>query len=120
MFRGLREFVSLKTSVFLLNLIPRLKPYINYKELLSAILPSIGAIPKFEKEFANKFGREMGTMFSHGRTALYSLLKVWELTNIEVICPAYTCVVVPHAIHLSGNIPVFVDSCDILCPERRL
>jgi dTDP-4-amino-4,6-dideoxygalactose transaminase len=93
-------------------LIPRLKPYLNHKELLSAIIPSIGAIPKFEKEFANKFGREMGTMFSHGRTALYSLLKVWELTNIEVICPAYTCVVVPHAIHLSGNIPVFVDSCD--------
>jgi len=26
-----------------------------------------------------------------------------------VICPAYTCVVVPHAIVLSGNIPVFVD-----------
>ncbi|HIA36219.1 MAG TPA: hypothetical protein EYN89_05655 [Flavobacteriales bacterium] len=95
-----------------MNLIPRLKPYINYKELLAAIVPSIGAVPKFERAFANKFGRERGTMFSHGRSALYSLLKVWKLTNVEVICPAYTCVVVPHAIHLSGNIPVFVDSSD--------
>ena len=93
-------------------MIPRLKPYINHKELLAAIIPSIGAIPKFEKAFANKFGRDMGTMFSHGRTALFSLLKVWGLTNSEVICPAYTCVVVPHAIYLSGNTPVFVDSSD--------
>ena len=28
----------------------------------------------------------------------------------EVICPAYTCVVVPHAIVSTGNEPVFVDS----------
>ena len=93
-------------------MIPRLKPYINHKELFAALIPSIGAIEKFEKAFANKFEREKGTMFSHGRTALFSLLKVWELKNCEVICPAYTCVVVPHAIHLSGNIPVFIDSCN--------
>jgi dTDP-4-amino-4,6-dideoxygalactose transaminase len=27
----------------------------------------------------------------------------------EIICPAYTCVVVPHAITYSGNVPVFID-----------
>ena len=48
-------------------------------------------------------------MFSHGRVALYSLFKLWGLNNDEILCPAYTCVVVPNAIVLSGNIPVFID-----------
>jgi len=48
-------------------------------------------------------------MFSFGRTALYALLKAWGLEKDEVICPAYTCVVVQHAIVISGNTPVFVD-----------
>jgi len=49
-------------------------------------------------------------MFQHGRTGLYALLKVWGFENDEVICPAYTCVVVPNAIVLSRNIPIFIDS----------
>jgi dTDP-4-amino-4,6-dideoxygalactose transaminase len=90
-------------------LIPRLKPYFNYQEILAALRPSTGNILKFERAFSAKFGCEHGVMFSYGRTALYALLKVWGLEKDEVICPAYTCVVVQHSIVLSGNTPVFVD-----------
>ncbi len=90
-------------------MIPRLKPYYNYKELLAALTPSTGNIERFESEFAKKFGCAHGVMFSYGRSGIYALLKIWGLQNDEVICPAYTCVVVQHAIVKSGNIPVFID-----------
>ncbi len=48
--------------------------------------------------------------FPHGRTALMILLEALGLKDKEVIVPAYTCVVVPHAVVYSGNKPVFVDS----------
>lgn len=88
---------------------PRLKSKLGWKELTSALIPSQGKIQQYEEEFAHKFACSQGTMFSHGRSGLYTLFKIWGLENTEVICPAYTCVVVPHAIVLSGNIPVFVD-----------
>ncbi|TAN42064.1 MAG: hypothetical protein EPN22_13495 [Nitrospirae bacterium] len=90
-------------------LISRLKPYYNSKEFIAAVLPTIGNIESFEMEFAEKFECKSGIMFPYGRSGLYSLFKIWQLSNDEIICPAYTCVVVAHAIVLSGNIPVFVD-----------
>lgn len=92
-----------------MKLIPRFKPYYNHRELITAISPSRGNITRFEKAFAEKFECNYALMFPYGRSGLYSLLKVWELENVEIICPAYTCVVVTHAVVLSGNIPVFVD-----------
>jgi perosamine synthetase len=92
------------------KLVPRLKPDIGFREIFAAFnFFGSGKIEKFENEFAKKFKNEYGVMFSHGRVGLYSLFKIWELENAEIICPAYTCVVVSHAIVLSGNIPVFVD-----------
>ena len=88
---------------------PRLKPFISIKELICSLVPIKKPIEKFQNKFANKFNNEFGIMFSHGRSGLYSLFKVWELENAEIICPAYTCVVVPHSIVLSKNIPVFID-----------
>ena len=93
----------------MLGLYSRLRPQWSINELIAAFSPKKNAIPTYESAFAKKFGCEYGTMFSHGRSGLYSLFKVWGLENDEVICPAYTCVVVQHAIVLSGNIPVFVD-----------
>jgi dTDP-4-amino-4,6-dideoxygalactose transaminase len=91
-------------------MIPRFKPRYGWAEWKAAFtFWSRGNIPKYEKTFAEKFKCEHGVMFPHGRTGIFALLKVWELEQAEVICPAYTCVVVPHAIVLSGNIPVFVD-----------
>jgi perosamine synthetase len=91
--------------------IPRLKPYYTASDWMAAFnVFKRNPIKKYEDEFANKFENKYGVMFQHGRTGLYALLESWDLNNNEVICPAYTCVVVPNAIVLSGNIPVFVDS----------
>lgn len=90
-------------------MIPRFKPQYGLDEWLAALAPTHGNIPLYESAFANKFGCSEGIMFAHGRSAIYALLKEWGLENVEVICPAYTCVVVPNAIVLSGNVPVFVD-----------
>lgn len=68
-----------------------------------------GKVEEFEDRFSTKFGNDHGIMFQHGRSALFAFFKSMGLQDTEVICPAYTCVVVPHAIVLSGNIPVFVD-----------
>jgi len=91
-------------------LVPRLKPRYGFRDWLAAVnVFQRKPIAKYEQAFANQFGSKHGVMFSHGRTGLYALMKVWGLNNSEVICPAYTCVVVPNAVVLSGNKPVFVD-----------
>ena len=90
-------------------LIPRLRPWIGIKEFAAALTPSNNAVSKFENTFANKFRNANGVMFSHGRSGMYTFFKSMGLEEDEIICPAYTCVVVQHAIVLSGNIPVFVD-----------
>lgn len=92
-----------------IRLIPRFKPSLNYKEVFAALSSARNSIATYEAEFASKFGCGHGIMFSYGRSALYALLKAWDIKDAEIICPAYTCVVVQHAIVLSGNIPVFVD-----------
>ncbi|MFY9100635.1 aminotransferase class I/II-fold pyridoxal phosphate-dependent enzyme [Aliarcobacter cryaerophilus] len=93
------------------KLTPRLKPNYTFSDWLAVLnIFQKTPIESYENEFAKKFENDYGVMFQHGRTGLYALLKAWGLENDEVICPAYTCVVVPNAIVLSGNVPVFVDS----------
>lgn len=49
-------------------------------------------------------------LFASGRTALLALLKALPLhTGEEIIVPAYTCVVVPNAIHAAGGTTVYCD-----------
>jgi perosamine synthetase len=93
------------------KLMPRLKPNYTFSDWIAVFnIFQKNPIKKYEKEFSAKFENNYGVMFQHGRTGIYALLKVWGIKNNEVICPAYTCVVVPNAIVLSKNIPVFVDS----------
>ena len=96
----------------MLGLYSRLRPQWSWRELAAVFSYKKNAVQIYEQTFAQKFGSGNGVMFSHGRSGLYSLFKVWGLENDEVICPAYTCVVVQHAIVLSENIPVFVDCAD--------
>jgi len=91
-------------------MIPRLKPYYNYNEVLAALrFYNKNSVTKFEQNFANLFHSKHAQSFSYGRSALYSLFKALNFENAEIILPAYTCVVVAHAITISGNIPRFVD-----------
>lgn len=91
-------------------MIPRLKPALGRSELLAALRPhDTGDIDRFEAAFAQLMGQQYALAFPYGRTGLMFLLESLGLKGKEVICPAYTCVVVPHAITYSGNVPVFVD-----------
>ncbi|HBY55534.1 MAG TPA: hypothetical protein DEG23_01795 [Coxiellaceae bacterium] len=93
------------------TLIPRFKPFLGFSEFIRIFLPARSdAVSKFEQEFAKKMQQKYAIAFPYGRTGLIFLLKSLGLEGKEIICPAYTCAVVPHAIVFSGNIPVFVDS----------
>lgn len=91
-------------------MIPRLKPIIGARELVAALHPPrCDDVERFERSFAELMGQKHALAFPYGRTGLMLLLEALGLKDKEIICPAYTCVVVPHAIVYSGNVPVFID-----------
>lgn len=90
-------------------MIPRLKPYYNYKEFFAALQFWRPGVTEFESAFAEKFGAKYALSFPYGRSGLYTFFKAMGINDAEVIMPAYTCVVVPNATVISGNIPSFVD-----------
>ena len=90
-------------------MIPRFKPIVGKEEIKAAIATPKSAVEQFEHAFAKKFETDHAVAFSYGRSAFYFLLKALKIENAEILCPAYTCVVVPHVIVETGNVPVFVD-----------
>lgn len=92
-------------------MISRLKPDLSWKEIGTLFkLNFSNDTLNFEQTFAQLMGQRNAVFFPYGRTALYFLLEAMSIRGKEIICPAYTCVVVPHAIVATGNEPVFVDS----------
>lgn len=92
-------------------MIPRFRPALGLAELRAVFRPGRPTdLSDFEAAFAAQAGQRFAVAFPYGRTGLVLLLKALGLHNSVVICPAYTCVVVPHAIIYSGNTPHFVDS----------
>ncbi len=91
-------------------MIPRLKPTLGWAELKAAFSPpGKDDVRLFEEAFAKLMGQKYALAFPYGRTGMILLFEALGFQDKEIICPAYTCVVVPHAIVLSGNRPVFVD-----------
>jgi len=67
-------------------------------------------IEAFEKMFGKYLGIKHCLSFGRGRVALYAILKALGVgPGDEVIIPAYTCFVVPNAVHFAGARPVYVD-----------
>lgn len=92
-------------------LLARFAPRLGLPEISAALRPTSGQdLRRFEAAFAELAGQAEAVAFPYGRTALLLLLKALGIADLEVLCPAYTCVVVAHAIVHSGNEPVFVDS----------
>lgn len=92
-------------------MIPPLKPVLGFREALAAFSPGHGDdVEKFEKAFENFTGQKHALAFPYGRTGLALLLEAMGLKDREVICPAYTCIMIPNAIVSSGNEPIFVDA----------
>lgn len=91
-------------------MIPRFRPPLGWPEIAAALRPG-GAedVVCFERAFADWAGQRHAIAFPYGRTAQMLLLESLGLHGREVIVPAYTCVVVAHAVVKSGNEPVFID-----------
>lgn len=91
-------------------MIPRLRPNWSFAERRRLLWPAPrGARTQFRAAFAQLVGQRYASTFSYGRMALYAYLKASGIQGKEILCPAYTCVVVAHAIEASGNRAVFVD-----------
>lgn len=90
-------------------MIPRFKPYLGKEELLAALRRQEEAVTRFEEAFARTFEAKYALAFPYGRSGLWVFFKALGIEGAEVIMPAYTCVVVAHAIVLSVNVPRFVD-----------
>lgn len=90
-------------------MIPRLRPWLDHRELAALAKVPGDAVVHFEAAFASKFGALHGISFAYGRSALLALIQVLGCAGREVVLPAYTCSVVAHAIVLGGGIPRFVD-----------
>ena len=87
-----------------------LNPPLGRKEFAAAFDPiAKNAVGRFERAFSRAMGTRYALAFPYGRTALMALLEALDLGRQDVLCPAYTCAVVPHAVVYSGNVPVFVD-----------
>jgi perosamine synthetase len=89
--------------------IPRFDPPMGYADVLRAAFTR-GGVGAFEATFAKVVGQRFAIAFPYGRTGLIALLRALDLRHADILCPAYTCVVVPNAIVTSGNQPVFLDS----------
>ncbi|HET89923.1 MAG TPA: DegT/DnrJ/EryC1/StrS aminotransferase family protein [Chloroflexi bacterium] len=89
-------------------MIPFYRPYYDYRELLAALRPG-PARRKFEAAVAARAGARYGVAFAYGRAGLVAAFKALGVTQAEVILPAYTCLVMAHAVLVSGNRPAFVD-----------
>lgn len=94
-------------------MIPRFRPTVGLAEFLAmARVWESDSVARHEALFAQAVGQAHAIAFPYGRTALRLLLETWGLDGAQIICPAYTCVVVPHAIVSAGGHPVFVDCCE--------
>jgi dTDP-4-amino-4,6-dideoxygalactose transaminase len=92
-------------------MIPRFDPILGFGEFIRIFAPSRKSAPEmFEEKFAKEMNQNYALAFPYGRTALAILIEALGIKDKEVIIPAYTCIVVPHAVIYSGNSPVFVDS----------
>ncbi|AUN99925.1 hypothetical protein C0V70_17800 [Bacteriovorax stolpii] len=91
-------------------MIPRFRPNLGWGEFkkIFSLTPK-SEVQDFEEEFSAFMGQKYARSFSYGRMALYAFLKAHQIEKKEIILPAYTCIVMAHAIEESGNHSVFVD-----------
>lgn len=91
------------------GVISKNRPSHRLSELLEVFRFRSSVIAEFERAFAEMVGAQHAIVFPHCRTAIRDLLKMEGLKGQEVLLPAYTCVVVPHAVVLARAKPVFLD-----------
>jgi perosamine synthetase len=90
-------------------IIPRYHPYLDFEEMKALYDSTEDIIQKFERSFAKLVGSKYAVTFSHGRSALYCILKSLDIEKKEILIPSYTCGIVPSVIIDSGNSIRFTD-----------
>jgi dTDP-4-amino-4,6-dideoxygalactose transaminase len=90
-------------------MIPRFKPYFNTDEIRALLNHKKYVVEEFEERFASIVNSKYAASFPSGRSGFFSLLKCLDISNSEIIIPAYTCIVVSPAILASNNTPRFID-----------
>ena len=85
------------------------RPDFDRSEFLAALGRGGATRSDFEAAVAARVGARYGLAFAHGRSGVVALLKALNLTDVEVILPAYTCASMAQAVVVSGNQPIFVD-----------
>lgn len=90
-------------------IIPRYHPYLNFEEMKSLYDSTENVVRKFERNFARLVGSKYAVTFSHGRSALYCILKSLDIEKKEILIPSYTCGIIPSVIIDSGNTIQFAD-----------
>lgn len=66
-------------------------------------------VQKINNTLSIMFEKEYISFTQNATTGMWALLKALEIKGRKIIIPVNVCFVVPCAIILSGNIPVFVD-----------
>jgi dTDP-4-amino-4,6-dideoxygalactose transaminase len=90
-------------------MIPRFQSSLGWGEALAAGAWWRAGVEEFEAEFARRLGARFAVSFAYGRMGLLGILEALGLRDREIVVPAYSCVVVAHAVVRSGNRPRFVD-----------
>ena len=93
-------------------MIPRLSPNIELSQFSKNFLKS-STVAEFEKAFAELSSSRFAIAFPYGRTAILCLLKALGLHRKKILCPAFTCVVVPHAITFCEIFLIFIDILEV-------
>jgi perosamine synthetase len=89
-------------------MIPRTCANLGVLELLSILWPGRGRC-EFEEAVATSAGTQHALAFTYGHAGFLALLQALNLTQAEIILPAYTCAIMAEVVVATGNIPVFVD-----------
>ena len=89
-------------------MIPRARPDLKARELLSALRPG-DTRRKFEQAVAARAGARYGLAFTYAHAGFLALLQALGLKEAQVILPAYTCRIMPDVVLATGNVPAFVD-----------
>lgn len=92
-------------------MLPRFSPDYRMSDLGLALRPhAMSQVTELERRIARRAGQAEAICLRYGRAGLYFLLRALGARGKRVVMPAYTCVVVAHAVKMSGNEPVFVDN----------
>jgi len=90
-------------------MIPRYCPGFDIKEFKMLFSNVDNIIEIFEEKFSKLVGCKHAISFSYGRSAFYSIIKSFNISNSEIILPSFSCSAVPFVILETNNLPVFVD-----------